>query len=309
MVRVTSLVAGAVIASSAATGPVSMEASAPITWSDGVLAGLPHGDGEEPVLWLAVGPGPAAPDGDAPDQRGPAPAQQSRRRKRRGVPGRTLRNRGGRCTARGAVVVRERVRRGLGAACCCATVVVLALSSVPLAATGRRVGSGVVRREQRATILDVAALAGVHAATVSRTINVPEKVAPETRRRVEAAVRELGFVPNRAGPRPHHRTDGERRGDRPRHHQPSLRVPGAIGGAVGPAERSAGAAGRHRRASGRRGAGGGVAVPGGRRVHHRLAPSPPSCAACSRDPRRQSSSTARYAEHASILLADGTGRG
>jgi LacI family transcriptional regulator len=55
-----------------------------------------------------------------------------------------------------------------------------------------------VRREQRATILDVAARAGVHAATVSRTINVPEKVAPETRRRVEEAVRELGFVPNRA---------------------------------------------------------------------------------------------------------------
>jgi LacI family transcriptional regulator len=55
-----------------------------------------------------------------------------------------------------------------------------------------------VRREQRATILDVAARAGVHAATVSRTINVPEKVAADTRRRVEAAVRELGFVPNRA---------------------------------------------------------------------------------------------------------------
>jgi DNA-binding LacI/PurR family transcriptional regulator len=55
-----------------------------------------------------------------------------------------------------------------------------------------------VQRGQRATILDVAARAGVHAATVSRTINVPEKVAPETRRRVEAAVRALGFVPNRA---------------------------------------------------------------------------------------------------------------
>ena len=38
----------------------------------------------------------------------------------------------------------------------------------------------------------------MHAATVSRTINVPEKVAPETRLRVEAAIRELGFVPNRA---------------------------------------------------------------------------------------------------------------
>jgi LacI family transcriptional regulator len=55
-----------------------------------------------------------------------------------------------------------------------------------------------VQRKQRATILDVAERAGVHAATVSRTINVPEKVAPATRRRVEAAVRDLGFVPNRA---------------------------------------------------------------------------------------------------------------
>ncbi len=51
---------------------------------------------------------------------------------------------------------------------------------------------------QRITILDVAARAGVHAATVSRTLNLPEMVAPETRARVEAAVRELGFVPNRA---------------------------------------------------------------------------------------------------------------
>jgi len=55
-----------------------------------------------------------------------------------------------------------------------------------------------VGREQRATILDVAVRAGVHAATVSRTINVPEKVAPETRLRVETAIRDLGFVPNRA---------------------------------------------------------------------------------------------------------------
>jgi LacI family transcriptional regulator len=56
----------------------------------------------------------------------------------------------------------------------------------------------VVQRKERATILDVAERAGVHAATVSRTINAPEKVAQETRRRVEAAVRDLGFVPNRA---------------------------------------------------------------------------------------------------------------
>jgi LacI family transcriptional regulator len=61
-----------------------------------------------------------------------------------------------------------------------------------------RVGSRGVRHPQRVTILDVAARAGVHAATVSRTLNLPERVAPETRQRVEAAVRELGFVPNRA---------------------------------------------------------------------------------------------------------------
>jgi DNA-binding LacI/PurR family transcriptional regulator len=56
----------------------------------------------------------------------------------------------------------------------------------------------VARNGSRVTILDVAALAGVHAATVSRALNRPEKVATETRIRVESAVQELGFVPNRA---------------------------------------------------------------------------------------------------------------
>jgi LacI family transcriptional regulator, galactose operon repressor len=55
-----------------------------------------------------------------------------------------------------------------------------------------------VRQERRVTILDVAARAGVHPATVSRTLTRPEKVAPATRKRVEAAVEKLGFVPNRA---------------------------------------------------------------------------------------------------------------
>jgi LacI family transcriptional regulator len=55
-----------------------------------------------------------------------------------------------------------------------------------------------VRHRQRVTILDVADLAGVHAATVSRALSRPEKVAVATRRRVEDAVAELGFVPNRA---------------------------------------------------------------------------------------------------------------
>jgi len=55
-----------------------------------------------------------------------------------------------------------------------------------------------MREPQRVTLLDVAARAGVHPATVSRTLSRPEKVAPETRTRVEAAVKKLGFVPNRA---------------------------------------------------------------------------------------------------------------
>jgi LacI family transcriptional regulator len=56
----------------------------------------------------------------------------------------------------------------------------------------------VARNGSRVTILDVAARAGVHAGTVSRALNRPDQVAAETRARVEAAVRELGFVPNRA---------------------------------------------------------------------------------------------------------------
>src|SRR6201985_1131867 len=46
------------------------------------------------------------------------------------------------------------------------------------------------------TLSAVADLAGVSAITVSRVLRLPEKVAPETRVRVEAAMRELGYVPN-----------------------------------------------------------------------------------------------------------------
>jgi len=59
------------------------------------------------------------------------------------------------------------------------------------------VSSTVMPVQRRVTILDVAALADVHPATVSRALSRPEKVAPATRRRVEAAVSKLGFVPNR----------------------------------------------------------------------------------------------------------------
>jgi LacI family transcriptional regulator, gluconate utilization system Gnt-I transcriptional repressor len=46
------------------------------------------------------------------------------------------------------------------------------------------------------TLSAVAARAGVSAITVSRVVRLPELVAPETRVRVEAAMRELGYVPN-----------------------------------------------------------------------------------------------------------------
>ena len=47
------------------------------------------------------------------------------------------------------------------------------------------------------TIKDVARLADVSPMTVSRVINASERVSPETRRRVEQAISELGYVPSR----------------------------------------------------------------------------------------------------------------
>ena len=47
--------------------------------------------------------------------------------------------------------------------------------------------------------LDVAALAGVSTATVSRVFNLPEKVAPGARERVLAAAATLGWMPHAAG--------------------------------------------------------------------------------------------------------------
>jgi LacI family transcriptional regulator, gluconate utilization system Gnt-I transcriptional repressor len=46
------------------------------------------------------------------------------------------------------------------------------------------------------TLSAVATLAGVSAITVSRVVRLPEMVAPQTRAKVEAAMRELGYVPN-----------------------------------------------------------------------------------------------------------------
>lgn len=52
------------------------------------------------------------------------------------------------------------------------------------------------RRRQTVSTKDVAALAGVSIGTVSNSLNAPHKVAEKTRRRVLAAIEELGWEPN-----------------------------------------------------------------------------------------------------------------
>lgn len=51
-------------------------------------------------------------------------------------------------------------------------------------------------RSKKASIADVARLAGVSVGTVSNSLNKPDSVAPATLKRVKAAISELGFVPN-----------------------------------------------------------------------------------------------------------------
>ncbi|RKS71433.1 DNA-binding LacI/PurR family transcriptional regulator [Motilibacter peucedani] len=50
----------------------------------------------------------------------------------------------------------------------------------------------------RPTLEQVASLAGVSRATVSRVVNDSPRVAPDLREKVEAAIRQLGYVPNMA---------------------------------------------------------------------------------------------------------------
>jgi LacI family transcriptional regulator len=54
-----------------------------------------------------------------------------------------------------------------------------------------------VSRTTQPTIYDVARLAGVSTATVSRSLNGTGQIAPTTRLAIEAAVRQLGYQPNR----------------------------------------------------------------------------------------------------------------
>jgi len=61
-----------------------------------------------------------------------------------------------------------------------------------------RNGSGKVRGTGRATLEEVAQLAGVSTMTASRALSQPQLVSEMTRTKVEKAVAELGYVPNRA---------------------------------------------------------------------------------------------------------------
>lgn len=54
-------------------------------------------------------------------------------------------------------------------------------------------------RETAPTLEDVARLAGVSTASISRALNDPDKVAEETRKRIEAAIDQLGYTPNFGG--------------------------------------------------------------------------------------------------------------
>lgn len=65
--------------------------------------------------------------------------------------------------------------------------------------TGPRGRAGVAAGGKTVTLLDVARLAGVSTATVSRVLNDPAKVGEDTRERVHAAVDSLGYTPNFGG--------------------------------------------------------------------------------------------------------------
>ena len=48
----------------------------------------------------------------------------------------------------------------------------------------------------KATLKDVAERAGVSSATISRALNDPDKVAADTRAKINAAILDLGYTPN-----------------------------------------------------------------------------------------------------------------
>ncbi|WP_369789795.1 LacI family DNA-binding transcriptional regulator [Rouxiella sp. WC2420] len=54
------------------------------------------------------------------------------------------------------------------------------------------------RNSGKSTLADVARMTGVSTMTVSRVLREPEKVSPQVREKIEAAISELGYVPNLA---------------------------------------------------------------------------------------------------------------
>jgi LacI family transcriptional regulator len=69
------------------------------------------------------------------------------------------------------------------------------MSRIAMMQDGQQIGGATAARSH-ARITDVAALAGVSIKTVSRVVNDEPGVLPDTRDRVQRAVRELGFVPD-----------------------------------------------------------------------------------------------------------------
>src|SRR5215472_19217037 len=63
---------------------------------------------------------------------------------------------------------------------------------------GERDGQTQLHPEGQPTIYDVARVAGVSIASVSRVLNGRRNTLPDTRERVERAVAELGFIPDGA---------------------------------------------------------------------------------------------------------------
>src|SRR5688572_19946143 len=53
-------------------------------------------------------------------------------------------------------------------------------------------------RRARSKLSDVADRAGVSAVTVSRALRRPDMVSPQLRQRIETAIKDLSYIPNRA---------------------------------------------------------------------------------------------------------------
>ena len=64
------------------------------------------------------------------------------------------------------------------------------------------------KQKGKPDIVDVAKVAGVSISTVSRSFNHPELLKPATRKKIEKAVKKLGYIRNRAAQVMHGRRSG-----------------------------------------------------------------------------------------------------